>query len=311
MFNIALSSTFDEMVLNFSKNIFIFNCYLIIELLILIASTPIFKRLKPLSSIAYIFLTVFITNYLVFVIRSGQLVVEDRYMQSFILTAIESWAFTFLFILYFDWKKRIQNPIEDIAKINFLQSKMDPHFLFNCLNTVIYLIRKEPKLAQKMITNLSELIRASLNTKEIIPIVTIQQELYLVDKYLEIEKIRLEERLVIQRDIDEATKDFKIPQFLLQPLVENCVFHGVQTLVEPSPIRIRISTDSMGRLIIELKNNYSSKKDAIRNSNGISLRNVQERIDLYYQGRGEMKIVNEGEGSFYVYIRLPSAPIYI
>lgn len=309
VFNITQSQNFDDLRVNIMKNISFFTLYLMIEIILLLLSIPIFKKLTPIKSILYLFFTVTLTNYLGYAITHEHIYINSSDYQRLFLSLLSSLSLTFAFILYFDWRIRSNNPIDNIAKINLLQSKMDPHFLFNALNTTLYLIKTEPNTAQKIITNLSDLFRAVLHQKQLVEIIPLKQELLLIDKYLEIEKIRLEERLIVEKDIDANTLDYLIPQFLIQPLVENCVYHGAQSLLTPHPIYIRISTDLMNRLIIEIKNTYEGSKDEFKkHSNKISLKNLKERIDLYYNGRGEIKTI-EDKNTFYVYIKVPSRPI--
>lgn len=309
LYNVALSNDFESLRVNFIKNFALFTVYLIVQIILLILSIPILKKLSPFKSIAYIFASVIVMNYLSYCIIYEQTHISAQHSERLFFNLIISFAFTFSFILFFDWKARSKNPIDNIAKINLLQSKMDPHFLFNALNTTLYLIQTEPKTAQKVITNLSDLFRGLLHQKQLVEIIPLKQELLLIDKYLEIEKIRLEDRLIIEKEIDPATLGFQIPQFLIQPLVENCVYHGAQSLLTPHPIHIKISTDLMNRLIIELKNTYEGSKDEFKKgSNKISLQNLKERIELYYNGRGEIKTI-EDKNTFYVYIKVPSSPI--
>jgi len=305
LFNIAISSSFDELNKKLVQNFLVFTPYLLVEIIILLISARIIKRLNAALAISYMFLSVFISSYITFSFASGNLILNMAGWEAFSLKFLQSLSILFFFIIYFDWKIRAMNPLEDIAKLSFLQSKMDPHFLFNCLNTVNYLIKKDPKTAQKMIVNLSDLIRVSLVQKELLPIITIEQELELVDKYLEIEKLRLCDRLVIEKEVENKTLKKEIPQFLIQPLIENAIKHGIQTTTQCHPIKLKVYCDLSDNLIVEIKNHYSNQVTLDIASNGISIKNLQERINLYYQGRGELRI-NQGTNEYHVYIKLPS-----
>ncbi len=311
LFNISLSASFDDLQKKLFQNFFLFTPYLLAEIILLIVSSKIIKKTSAAFSIGYMFFTVFLSSYLTFSFANNSLRLSALQLESFSLTFLQALSILFFFIIYFDWKIRAMNPLDDIAKISFLQSKMDPHFLFNCLNTVVYLIKNEPKLAQKMIVNLSDLIRVSLTQKDMMPIVAVERELELVDKYLEIEKIRLKDRLIFEKDIEEKILCWKIPQFLIQPLIENSIRHGIQTTATPKPIRLKIYSDLVDNLIIEIKNDFGVQDtENIYEfaSNGISLKNLKERIDLYYQGTGEMNI-KKSPDEFYVYIKVPKSPI--
>lgn len=183
--------------------------------------------------------------------------------------------------------------LADKAQLEVLRYQLNPHFLFNALNSIRASVDEDKNRAKQMITQLSEFIRYSLLSaeKKEIPL---REELEAVQNYLAIEKIRFEEKLEIEYEVEESAKDFKVPCLLLNPLVENAIKHGLQT--SPKPLKIKISAQSVnGKLILEVDN--TGKLDNLHNSNGtkIGLKNVRERLEKLYGGKGSLELKQDGE----------------
>ena len=128
------------------------------------------------------------------------------------------------FYVLAQWQERLQ--AASLARVEALQARIRPHFLFNSMNTVAALVRVDPDAAEKTVEDLSELFRAALGTDERLG--TLGEELDLIDRYLAIEQLRMGERLRIERDLADAPRDLRLPPLLLQPLVENAIYHGIQ-----------------------------------------------------------------------------------
>ncbi len=124
-----------------------------------------------------------------------------------------------------------------LAEIRALQARMNPHFLFNSLNTLSALSELDPRSVPRAAAFLGTFLRASLDQNDR-PFYSLREELAVIDAYLEIEKLRLGDRLVVKRDIDPSVLDAQVPPFLLQPLVENAVRHGIQPFGETGGIQI-------------------------------------------------------------------------
>ncbi|TXJ07350.1 MAG: alginate biosynthesis protein [Acinetobacter sp.] len=172
-----------------------------------------------------------------------------------------------------------QQQSELMARVQALQARIHPHFLFNSLNSVVSLIASDPFKAEQMLIDLSSLFRASLTElKE----VSLQEEIELCQRYLKIESVRLGERLEIKWRIDGESqlKFAKIPLLTLQPLLENCIYHGVESMANRSTVSILIEV--MGRQVnIVLTNPYQFKTRASQ-GNGIAIDNVKQRLLAYY-----------------------------
>jgi two-component sensor histidine kinase len=209
------------------------------------------------------------------------------------------WSAVYFGIKY--WQKsqtEQENAIQAVflaekAQLEVLRYQLNPHFLFNALNSIRASVDEDKNRAKQMITQLSEFLRHSLLSveKKEIPL---QEEIEAVKNYLAIEKIRFEEKLDVHFEIDEESENYKVPCFILNPLVENAIKHGWQT--SPKPLRIKILTRvDPDNLVLEVVN--SGKLDDTHNSNGtkIGLKNVRERLEKLYGENGRFELTQEGE----------------
>ncbi len=176
------------------------------------------------------------------------------------------------------WISQQQSELQ--SRLHALQSRINPHFLFNSLNNVISLIAIDPDKAEHMLLNLSRLFRASLQE---LKLVTLQEEIDLCHKYLEIEKIRLGSRLNVDWKLENKNQfiQAKIPLLTLQPLLENSIFHGVEPIVEVSTINIFIEVINKQVNII-ITNPVAQNRSRSRTHHGIATQNIKQRLNAYY-----------------------------
>jgi two-component system sensor histidine kinase AlgZ len=173
------------------------------------------------------------------------------------------------------------------AELRALRAQIDPHFLFNSLNSISALTAANPERARTMIILLADFFRNSLDlgTKDRI---TLSAELALIDKFLTIEQVRFSSRLKVVQEIEKDTRECKIPPLLLQPLVENAVRHGISQLVEGGTITLKTRLHNE-KLVITLENpfdpDYISKKGT-----GLGVKNVRSRIQTLYGSEGRIDI---------------------
>ena len=205
------------------------------------------------------------------------------------------------------WRAKGRMPAATAARLADLQSRIRPHFLFNTLNSAIALVREEPRKAEKLLEDLSDLFRHAL--AEHGESVTLSQEVELAKHYLAIEQVRFAERLRVDWQIDPATFSAKLPPLMLQPLIENAVHHGV----EPSPngASILISAKRDGsKAVIEISNTLPpvSQASAAQNSKptgmGMALQNVRERLSLLHDIESTFQAGVRGD-EFIVRIEIP------
>jgi two-component system, LytTR family, sensor kinase len=185
------------------------------------------------------------------------------------------------------------------ARLDALSSQINPHFLFNTLNTVTALIRIDPDTARGVVLKLSNILRRLLRKHE--TFVPLREELSFIDDYLDIEVARFgEDKLDIVKEIDENTLETFIPSMLLQPIVENSLKHGLAPKLEGGRIRLRTSTRD-GRLRIEIEDNgmgISEEKLPHVYVEGIGLSNVRERLQVLYGADFHLNIEShEGQGT--------------
>jgi len=166
------------------------------------------------------------------------------------------------------------------AKYDALQARIRPHFLFNSLNSVAELVAIDSTRAENAVLDLSDLYRATLSDQT--P-VRVWQELALCEKYLGVEKLRMDDRLSWHFDVDDEAKNWLMPALSLQPLLENAVLHGVQPLPEGGKIEMSLKVDG-NKLMLQIKNPVGHNKGTISRGTGTALKNVHARLGAYYAG---------------------------
>lgn len=186
------------------------------------------------------------------------------------------------------------------AELDALQARIRPHFLFNCLNTVAELTQQSPQEAEKALINLSSLFRAALNAGKN---TSLCDEMRLVDAYLSLEKWRLGDRLSVVKRYPAHLPDVALPSLSIQPLVENAVRHGVESIAAVSSIEIQILlTDRHLTLLIE--NPVLEGRVSRHKGNGMAVDNIRQRLALLYDDRARLTTA-ELEGKYRVKLVIP------
>jgi len=196
---------------------------------------------------------------------------------------------------------RLETLIKE-TELKMLRSQINPHFLFNSLNSISSLTVTDPEKARTMVVKLSEFMRYALSRKDELP-VSLQSELENLRLYLDIEKVRFGDKLVTEEKIDNNCLDFKIPVMLLQPLYENAVKHGVYE----STGSVMISTHARiidGYIEIIISNNYDPVP-SLRKGTGTGLLNVTRRLELFYGNKASIKTSKEN-GIYSVKLYMPT-----
>lgn len=190
------------------------------------------------------------------------------------------------------------------AQLHALQMQLEPHFLFNTLNAITTLAELgRIEQAVQMLNHLNLILKSTLaeTTPQKVPL---SRELEIVDNYLAIEQIRFADRLRIEMKIDPAAMNGLVPSFLLQPLVENAIRHGIAHCEEAGRIETSIRREG-GRLRMRVYDSGASTPKAQVKGNGIGLRNTRERLTHFYEDRFEMKASMVEDGGFEVAIAIP------
>ena len=188
------------------------------------------------------------------------------------------------------------------AELKALRAQVDPHFLFNTMNSIASLTTGDPRAAREMCLTLAEFLRDSLRLggREAI---TLADELALADKYLAIERVRFGARLRVTRDVAAGSERCEVPPLILQPLVENAVSRGIATLIDGGALSI-VSACAAGRLTIALENPFDAAATTSPGA-GLGLENVRARVDAAYAGDGRVDVTRDG-GRFRVTLDLPA-----
>jgi two-component system, LytTR family, sensor histidine kinase AlgZ len=178
---------------------------------------------------------------------------------------------------WLDLRAKARFPADTTARLAELQSRIRPHFLFNTLNTALTLVRLDPARAEGVLEDLAELFRVAISDNA--ESVTLDEEVALAQRYLDIEQVRFGNRLHVNWELDPEAGGARVPPLLLQPLVENAVRHGVEPSAEGGVIRIRTRV-KLGRAVISIAN--SVPDEASRPGSGMALKNVKERLRLLH-----------------------------
>ena len=203
-------------------------------------------------------------------------------------------------LAYFDLRARALSPAIAEARIQALQARIRPHFLYNSINAVLSLIRAEPRRAERALEDMADLFRVLMaDNRTLAPI---GNELELARQYLAIESLRLGDRLRVAWRTDGVPADAMVPPLLLQPLVENAVYHGI----EPSPTGGEIAIDvsvAGGQLLMTLSNPVPAEaRTSVGNK--MALANIRERLQLHFDAEASMKS-EVHDGTYRVTIRMP------
>jgi sensor histidine kinase YesM len=186
------------------------------------------------------------------------------------------------------------------AQLDSLLTQLNPHFLFNCMNSIKSLIIENPSSARRSIDLLSDLLRSSLDQKDN-DLITINEELQLVRDYFELEKIRYENRLEYVINVESRLEANKIPKFSVQLLVENAIKHGIDKYIQGGCISISISSkDDFIQIIVE-----NPGKIMLNPSKGIGLKNLNERLYILFDGKAHFVIEEKAENKVAVTIIIP------
>ncbi len=199
------------------------------------------------------------------------------------------------------YKQQAELTLRD-AELIKLRQQLQPHFLFNSLNSINALVVSQPQLARKMIQNLSDFLRGTLKKDEN-KLVNLEEELNLLHLYLEIEKIRFGHRLQLEFNINEHSKQLKLPSLILQPIVENAIKFGLYNVL--NDVTISISTKvTASSLIIEVKNPYEEDALQTRKGEGFGLSLIERRLQLVYH-RNDLLAIQKNNNVFITTLIIP------
>ena len=201
-----------------------------------------------------------------------------------------------------EWKRTIER--EALARIRALQARIRPHFLFNSMNTIAALTRSNPERAEQAVEDLADLFRVSLSDASVR--ISLKEELDIARTHQRIEQLRLAERLTVKWDVDALPMRMQVPGLIVQPLLENAVYHGIEMLPSGGTVSI-VGKVAGSEVHIEVRNpipppaGYSE-----REGNRMALENIRERLELAWPGRARIETAQNG-GEFCARLVIPYA----
>jgi len=208
-------------------------------------------------------------------------------------------------------KKEIESLIWEAAvkdyELKTLKSQLNPHFMFNAMNSIRALIEEDPASAKVAITKLSNILRYSLQMERM-ERVPLEDEVETVRNYLDLERIRFEDRLKYKLDIDKSTQKIEIPPMMIQTLIENGIKHGIAKRTEGGEIQLKskmLTTSNGSKLKIEIRNSGNFSEEQLKNSNGFGVSNTKHRLNLLFGENANFTIQNENGNTVLAEVEIP------
>ena len=233
---------------------------------------------------------------------SWGLVQTGHVLRNILVTAVMTGiAFRYFFLQH---QLRRQEQAELESRIQALQSRIRPHFLFNSMNIIASLISIDPEVAEEVVEDLSVLFRASLNDSSNKP-VSLKEELSLCEKYVHIESLRLDDRLVVDWQVNVDVTAVTIPLLTLQPLLENAIYHGIQPLPEGGTVTVSIS-EAAGMLELVIVNPVAHENHSSEPGNRMALDNTRRRLEAIY-GKSAAVTTHQNQETFVTRVKYPLA----
>lgn len=215
--------------------------------------------------------------------------------------AVESSIVTLLMLSYFRWRALALSPAKHEARLQALQARIRPHFLFNSINAVLGIVRADPKRAETALEDMADLFRMAMADQR--ELVTLSQEIQLARQYLALEQLRMGERLQVQWYTENMPGDALIPPLVLQPLLENAVYHGIEPLTAGGIIEVRIYGEG-NELHLQVSNPVTASAAPKTDGNKMALSNIRERLSLLFDVEADYR-VERSTDSYRVHIIIP------
>ncbi len=270
-------------------------------LLLLFALNPLFARLDYWRGAAAVVVLAGLIALAVFLLG------QDLYAapmevghfhagRNALLAAVEA----ALLLAYFRLRSQALLPALQSARLQALQARIRPHFLFNSINAVLSVVRADPRRAETALEDMADLFRMAMADNQ--GMVPLRREVELSRQYLALEALRLGERLTVNWHIDEALQDALMPPLMLQPLLENAVYHGIEPLDQGGVIDISLRYED-GELHLDVRN-PSRPRAPQHNGNKMALENIRERLALQFDVEAQYTVESNGD-SYHVHIQIP------
>ena len=223
------------------------------------------------------------------------------------------WCLIYFIVHYMEnyKKKEIESLIWEAAvkdyELRTLKSQLNPHFMFNAMNSIRALIEEDPESAKIAITKLSNILRYSLQMERM-ERVPLEDEIETVKNYLDLERIRFEDRLKYKLDVDKSSEKIEIPPMMIQTLIENGIKHGVSKQTKGGEIQLKSkiqSTPNGSKLKIEIRNSGHFSEEQLKNSSGFGVNNTKHRLNLLFGEKANFSIKNENGDTVLAEVEIP------
>jgi two-component system, LytTR family, sensor histidine kinase AlgZ len=257
---------------------------LLLTILVLGLAAPALSRLPYFQALALIVVLVLAITLLAYYV-SRELFPSIGSGQAW-QWALFALVATSVLLFYFHLRGRALSPAISEARLQALQARIRPHFLFNSITAVLSLMRRDPQRAERALEDLAELFRVLMaDNRQLTPL---EDEVALTRQYLELEQLRLGDRLQVTWHIDKMPPDALVPPLVLQPLVENAVYHGIEPCAEPGELTINVYR-RRDQVYMVLRNPYVSDGVSHRTGNKMALNNIKERLALHFDVEAGLK----------------------
>jgi len=274
---------------------------LLSSLLILYLLNPLFARLNYRQGIIVVILLTGLITLIIYLL-GGDLYVQPGEYNNFLAgrNAILGSIIAGLLLVYFRMRAQALSPALQASRLQALQARIRPHFLFNTINAVLGIIRTNPKRAETALEDMSDLFRMAMSYSG--ELVSVQKEVALARQYLALELLRLGNRLKVNWHMENLPEDALLPPLILQPLLENAVYHGIEPLTDGGLIDIRLYC-SGNELHLEMYN-PREEQGVHHEGNKMALANIRERLNLQFDLEARYT-VEAGKDFYRVHILLP------
>jgi two-component system sensor histidine kinase AlgZ len=228
-------------------------------------------------------------------------VLGDAITFRYIRHALVGVAVTLILLAYFRLRALALTPANQEARLQALQARIRPHFLFNTINAVLSIVRSDPKRAETALEDMSDLFRMAMNEPH--ELVELNKEVELARQYLGIESLRLGERLRVNWNTQNMPPDALIPPLILQPLLENAVYHGIEPLAEGGVIEVSLYLER-DEMHLEVSNPVQARTTPRVDGHKMALSNIRERLDLLFDVEAQYNVESNDE-QYRVHILIP------
>lgn len=266
---------------------------LLATLLVLYALNPVLTGMKYWQGVMTVTAAAGAVAMLIAVLGS-ELFVAPRDFGAFYYWqhTLSSMAVALILLGYFRLRAQALSPARQEARLQALQARIRPHFLFNTITAVLSIVRADPKRAETALEDMADLFRMAMAEPH--EQVALSKEVELARQYLAIEALRLGERLKVDWDIENMPPDALIPPLILQPLLENAVYHGIEPLPEGGIIKVRVYLDNKD-MHLEVGNPANPRKHPRAAGHKMALSNIRERLDLMFDVEAQYQVKNDAD----------------